>query len=338
MEQKTRSFSEIIDLASAFYGSAVLFSALDLAVFTHIQALGPEAHVAALAKVTHSSERGLRLLLDACVAVGLLRKTDEIYQNTPVGEQCLVAGSPADLSRTILYNRDVYAAWGQLSNLVKTGEPVEDPALHLGGDDGRTQRFARSMRGRALAIGRSVIPMIDLTGCRTLLDLAGGPGTYAELLAQANPELVCTTLDLPAISAVAKACIAEAGLSERVHCVAGDYHVNTFESASFDAVTIFGALHQENLDEIEGILERAFVALKPGGKIFILDMMTDASHTWPSFSALFAVNMALTTAHGWVFSDEELKHVMQKVGFEVGPTRPVPPPMPHWLVEGIKRG
>ena len=103
------------------------------------------------------------------------------------------------------------------------------------------------------------------------------------------------------------------------------------------AATIFGALHQEDPADILAILRRAHAALKPGGKLYVLDMMTDASHAQPAFSALFAVNMALTTANGWVFSDSELKDLMTRAGFEPGETRPVPPPMPHWLVGAVKR-
>ena len=143
--------------------------------------------------------------------------------------------------------------------------------------------------------------------------------------------------DQAQIAAVAAECIAEAGLADRVVCMAGDYHADTFAAESFDAATIFGALHQEEPAEILAILRRAHAALKPGGRLFVLDMMTDASHASPAFSALFAVNMALTTTNGWVFSDAELKALMAEAGFEPGETRPVPPPMPHWLVSAVKR-
>ena len=65
-------------------------------------------------------------------------------------------------------------------------------------------------------------------------------------------------------------------------------------------------------------------------------MMTDETHTAPKFSALFAVNMALTTQNGWVFSDAELKGWMAEAGFVPEATLTVPPPMPHWLVTARK--
>jgi len=331
-----RSVDAIVDLASAFYGSATLFAAIEHDVFSQIEKHQPQADLPSLAQTMNVDLRGLRLLLDACVACGLLEKADGNYRNTKAGQTSLVSGAPVDLSRAILYNRDVYPAWGKLSQLVKTGQPVEAPEKHLGDDPERTRRFVRSMQGRALSIGRTVIPMINLAGCTTLLDLAGGPGTYAVLLAQANPALHCTTVDLSAVSEVARECVEEAGMAERVSCVAGDYHTDTYPESTYDAVTIFGALHQESPEQIVNILRKAHRALKPSGRLFVLDMMTDASHSSPPFSALFAVNMALTTENGWVFSDSELKAWMAEAGFIPGETRTVPPPMPHWLVDAVK--
>lgn len=336
MGSQPLSVQGIVDLASAFYSSAVLFAALEVDVFTAIGQEVKGVTAEGVAKKLGLDPRGLRLLLDACVAVGLLSKEGNLYLNTPAGSQALATGSPRDLTRAVRYNRDVYPAWGRLAELVRTGRPVEAPEVHLGDDSERTRRFVLAMHGRALGIGRSVVPMIDLSGCRRLLDLAGGPGTYAVLLAQANPGLSCVTVDLPAVSAVAAELVRDAGLSDRVRCQCGDYHADTYEPDAFDAVTIFGALHQESPQQIAAILGRAHQALKTGGRIFILDMMTDVTHTQPPFSALFAVNMALTTENGWVFSDEELKGWLTAAGFEACQTSPVPPPMPHWLVTARK--
>jgi len=339
MDDSVLSVQGIVDLASAYYGSAVLFAALEMNVFTAVRRAGEEARLRELAAETGSDERGLRLLLDACVAVGLLTKENGVtYRNTQASELALVEGAPRDLTRAIRYNRDVYPAWGRLAELVRSGRPVEAPEVHLGEDAARTRRFVLAMHGRALGIGRSVVPLLDLTGCRRLLDLAGGPGTYAVLMAQSNPELACVTVDLPAVSAVASELVRDAGLDKRVACRPGDYHCDCYEPEAYDAVTIFGALHQESPEQIVDILKRAHAALRPGGVLYVLDLMTDATHARPAFSALFAVNMALTTQNGWVFSDEELKGWMRNAGFEGFSVRPVPPPMPHWLASARKPG
>jgi cyclopropane fatty-acyl-phospholipid synthase-like methyltransferase len=191
------------------------------------------------------------------------------------------------------------------------------------------------MHARAQAIGRAVLPHIDLERCGTLLDIGGGPGTFAVMFANAFPHLACTVMDLPEILEIAEELIAEQGMGHRVRTFAGDYHTTTFPGEN-DVVTIFGVLHQESGESIRHILRRAYEALSPGGKIHIMDMMTDASHTAPKFSALFAVNMALTTDSGWVFSDEELKGWLEEVGFKSAAVRSLPPPMPHWLATAQK--
>ena len=326
MANEAREIGGIVDLASAYYGSAVLFAAIDCDVFARVER-GEFAEAA--------PPRGMRLLLDACVAEGLLEKRDGAYSNTQAGRLALIPGAPADLTKAIAYNRDVYPAWGRLAEFAKTGKPVERPETHLGEDAARTKAFAASMFGRAMGIGRGVVPMLGPLKGR-ILDLAGGPGAYAILMCQANPEATCVTVDLPAISAEATGYVARAGLAGRIECRAGDYHCDEYEAESYDAVTIFGALHQESPEDIVAILKRARAALRKGGRVFVLDMMTDATHTAPKFSALFAVNMALTTANGWVFSDEELKGWMREAGFAPGETRAVPPPMPHWIVSGTR--
>lgn len=319
-----KSVGDIVDLASAFYGSAVLFAAIDYGVFEKVEAGDLDV-----------SSRGVRLLADACVAEGLLEKRDGAYFNTPASRETLIPGSKGDLTKAIRYNRDVYPAWGKLLQFVTTSQPVERPEIHLGEDAERTKAFAASMFGRAMGMGRGVVPMLGEMSGR-LLDLAGGPGAYAILMCRANPALKCVTVDLPAISAEARGYVASFGLEDRIECRSGDYRSDRYEENAYDCVTIFGALHQESPESIVDILKRAFSALRSGGRIFVLDLMTDESHASPKFSALFALNMALTTDNGWVFADSELKEWMREAGFVPGETLRAQPPMPHWLVTAVK--
>lgn len=327
--------SRIMDLASAFYGSGVLFTASDVGIFGYL-AKNPNSKSEDIASALSLDPRGTRLLVDGCVALGLLVKEGLCYRNTSESGIFLVPGSPGDLSQALRYNRDVYAAWGRLADLVHTGKPVERPQIHLGEDPSRTRTFVLSMHGRALGIGRAVVPHLDLAGRKRLLDIGGGPGTYSVLIAQANPEISCTVLDLPAVTAIASELIEQQGMSGRVKTTAGNYRVDSFPEGN-DAVIIFGALHQESEDSVRDIMRRAYAALTPGGVIYVMDMMTDSSRTAPVFSALFAINMALTAENGWVFSDADLKLWMENAGFTDFSVKPVPPPMPHWLARAIRR-
>ncbi len=321
--------SRIMSLASIFQDSAILFAASDLGIFTALSKAGT-ATAASIAHTLGLDERGTGLLMNAAVAVGLLEKEGECFRNTPESDLFLVAGRKGDLSSALLYMRDVYPAWGRLPNLVKTGEPVEPPELHLGDDEDRTRNFVYSMHGKALATAQPVMARLELGGTRCLLDVGGGPGTFSVLLSRAYPEMEATVLDLPPVIAIAKELIAQQGAAERVKTLAGDYHSTPFPRGN-DAVLFFGMMHQESAEGIQALLSKAYDAMEPGGRVYVMDMMTDATHAAPKFSALFAVNMALTSKSGWVFSSTELAGWLERAGFGEIDVQPLPPPIPHWL-------
>ncbi len=326
--------SRIVQMASAFQESCLLFAASDLGVFATLESMGT-ADNTQLARALQLNERGSRLLLDGCVAVGLLQKRGDLYENSAEASVFLVPGRGGDLSGALRYNRDVYPAWGQLAQLARTGAPVEEPKLHLGDDSDRTRNFVLSMHSKAMATALPVLSMLKLGGRRQLLDVGGGPGTFSMMIAQANPEITCTVLELPAIAAIARDLMRGQEGSERVRLLPGDYHSTSFPGHN-DVILFFGMLHQESVATIRELLARAYEALIPGGSIYVMDMMTDATRANPPFSALFAVNMALTKENGWVFSDCELRDWMHEAGFRDMNIVPVPPPMPHWIAAASK--
>ena len=322
--------SRIMQMASAFQESCLLFAASDIGVFRQLSSSSATADE--LSETLNLNPRGARLLLDACTAIKLLQKEGDQYCNSPEAEAFLVPGKPSDLSNALRYNRDVYNAWGKVAHLARTGAPVENPELHLGEDEARTRAFVMSMHGKALAMAQQTLSAIDVTGRKQLLDVGGGPGTISALLTKTNPDLVCTVLELAPIVAIAQGLL---GANDRVKLLAGDYHTTPFPAGN-DVVLLFGMMHQEPVATIQDLLNRAYESLVSGGVVYVMDMMTDATHANPPFSAMFAVNMALTKEHGWVFSDDELRGWMKEAGFQDFTVKPLPPPAPHWMASGRK--
>lgn len=323
-----------MDIANAFMDSGTLFTASDAGVFAKLAEL-ESATAAEMAQHLQLNPRATGLLLNACVAAGLLTKHEEKFRNTPDAQIFLVPGRPGDLSRALRYNRDVLPAWQNASQFIRSGMPVERPELHLGEDQDRTRTFVLSMHHRALAIGRAVVPMLDLQGRKSLLDVGGGPGTYAVLFAKANPGLTATVLDLPGVAAIASELIRDQDASAAVRTLAGDYRTREFPAGA-DVIHFFGMLHQESPESILNLFRRAFDCLPSGGLVHVMDMMTDHTRAAPKYSAMFALNMALTTQSGWVFSDEDLTKWFGECGFVDVTVQPLPPPMPHWLATARK--
>jgi cyclopropane fatty-acyl-phospholipid synthase-like methyltransferase len=188
------------------------------------------------------------------------------------------------------------------------------------------------MHSRALGVVRGVLPFLNMDPQARLLDVGGGPGTFAVLLAERYPELTVDVLDLPAVAAIAVELIAQSGFGDRVHIRPGDAVTDDYGHVQYDAVLFSGVLHQMSPTTIVSMLQRANAALKPGGRVWISDMMLSADKTQPVFSALFSLQMLLTSESGAVFSVEECLGWLQQVGFSDAVATKLPAPLPYIVV------
>jgi hypothetical protein len=234
--------ADIMRMATAYWDSATLLAAVEVGLFDALRH-GPQT-AAQVADEKRLDARAVVMLLDACLALGLVRRAGGGYALTEAAGSLLTTNGTGSLVTAILWSRDQYAAWGRLAETVRTGEPAVNPALHLGGDPEQTRTFVRAMHERALGMARAVVRFLDLEGCRTLLDVGGGPGTYATLLARYYPGLHVTVMDLPAVTAVAREFIEEAGMTGRVAVQPGDATSGEYGAGQWDAVLFSGVLHQ----------------------------------------------------------------------------------------------
>ena len=325
--------TRILDLANAFWGSAALFAALDHGLFAALaEAPGTAADVAARKGLP---VRSTELLLDAVTALGLTVKDGETFRNTPEAGVFLVPGKPGSLAGALAYNARLFPAWARLGEAVAKDAPIVATPVYTGDDKARTRGFVEGMHVRALGMGHGLIGAVDLTGKKHLLDVAGGPGTLSVLLCRRYPELRATVLELPGIAAVGRELVAEQGMADRV--VHRDADVLTDDLGSgHDAVLVSGLLHREPAAACKALLARIKDALEPGGVIYIVDVMRDASRVGPPFAALFGLNMFLTSERGGCHADVDHVAWLEELGF-VDPviTRPTPP-MVHTVVRATR--
>src|SRR5260370_625173 len=92
----------ILDLIDAFRRSKVLFVAESLGVFEKLSE-GP-ASLATLASQLQVSLDGLERLLDGCVGLTLLTKSNGLYANTAAAEKYLLNASPDTMCGYIRYS------------------------------------------------------------------------------------------------------------------------------------------------------------------------------------------------------------------------------------------
>ena len=325
--------SFIVRLSTAYWESQTLLTANRLRLF---DALADGARTAdAVAADLGLDGRSTGLLLRACVGLGFLVDTDRGFENTPTAATFLVSRSPAFMGNVIRYSDQLYGTWARLEDAVRTGRPALPAETYLGDDPSRTRAFVMAMHERAMGIARALVPLLDLSGRRALLDVGGGPGTYSVLLTERFPGLTAEVLELPGVAAVARELVAGAGASDRVVLRDGDYHTADFGTGK-DVVLMSGMFHRETAATCQGLIQRASACLDRGGVLIVSDVFTDAGGTQPAFAALFGLNMMLTAPDGGVHADAEVQAWMASAGFVDLRTSALPPPMPHRVVRGVK--
>jgi SAM-dependent methyltransferase len=321
----------IMRLATGYWESRSFLVANDVGIFERL-ANGPMT-ADALARSLGFEARPTLLLLRACVALELLVESSAGFENTPRTQLFLVPGSPAFLGNAVRYGGDMWEGWTQLEQALKRGEPPVRPESYTGEDPVKTRNFVLGMRDRAAGIASALVPLLDLSGRKRLLDIGGGPGTYSAMLAAANPDLHATVMDLPDVVAIAADLLAETDGGDRVDTLAGDYHTTPFPSGS-DVVLISGVFHRETEDECRALIQRAAEVLAPGGMLAISDVFTDEGGASPVFAALFGLNMMLSAPDGGVHSDADVARWLEDAGFREVVRRQFPPRLPHRVVTG----
>lgn len=326
--------SPIMELATAYWNSQVLFTANRLNLFKQLSQT-PRT-VDEIAAELGTQVRPTRFLLNACVGLGLLEKEQERYSNNPLTETFLVPGRPTFMGNAIAYSHDLYTTWGKLEQCLFEDKPMLAPENYLGTDAEKTRHFVYGMHNRALGTASALVELVDLSGREQLLDVGGGPGTYSCLLTGRNPGLHSQVMDLPGITLHADDIIASMGKQAQVTTYPGDYHTTEFPKPN-DVVLISGVFHRETEDDCRKLIQKASDSLSDDGMLIISDVFSDQGGSSPVFATLFAINMMLTAEHGGVHSDAEVMLWMQEAGFDGIESKMFPPPMPHRLVVGYKR-
>jgi predicted O-methyltransferase YrrM len=325
--------SAIVRLSTAYWDSQTLLTANRLRLF---DALADGARSAdEVASALSLDARATGLMLRACAGLGLLQESDGQFSNTPSTATFLVSRSPAFMGNALGYSDQLYATWGQLEGALRSGQPALPAQQYLGDDPHRTRTFVKAMHERALGVARALVGTLDLHGRRAMLDVGGGPGTYSVLLTERFPGLTSEVLELPGVAAVARELVAEAGASDRVSLRDGDYHLADFGHGK-DVVMMSGMFHRETEAACRQLIARAADCLEPGGLMVISDIFTDAGGASPAFATLFGLNMMLTAPDGGVHTDADVMRWMADAGLHELRTAPLPPPMPHRVVMGVK--
>jgi len=299
---------ELLETSGGYLKSCTLHAAVKLDLFSRLGDASLQTEE--IADLVHGSVRGVGMLLDALSAMGLLVKAGGRYSASEAARTWLAKGSDSCLGHILLHHHHLVDSWGRLDEAVLSGRPVGRPSVS---SETWRESFLMGMFNMAMAAAPRVVTALDLSPRRRLLDLGGGPGTYAIHFCQANPRLRASVFDLPATRPFAERTIDRFQMRERVEFVPGDYHTDPIPGR-FDVAWLSHILHAEGPEESLGIIRKAVSALEPGGMVAIHECLLDETGDGPLFPALFALNMLLGTPAGQAYSGRELSAMLREAG------------------------
>ena len=304
--------AQLMHMASGYWRSQVLFASTELGVFDALAA-GPLTS-AEVAQRCATSPAYTEQLLNGCVVCDLLEKHDGRFSNSRLASQHLTKGGAQSLTHWVRFLGGCYRPWSSLAEVIREGHSVSDAFEQLaqGGDFMRDMIFA--MHEYALGPGREIVDALDLTGRRRMLDVGGGPGTYAILLTERFPELSAEVFDLPPVLEISRELIEQLGASDRVGTRAGNYETDDWGSG-YDVILMSNMLHQESPESCVALLRKAHAALADGGLLVVQLAFLNAERTGPAWGVLQSLQVAVLYAHGRAYSFDEVLAMLPEVGF-----------------------
>jgi SAM-dependent methyltransferase len=271
-------YAAMWDMVTAYRVSQLARAAAVLSLPEHL-ADGPRS-AAEIAQAAGSDPDATYRMLRMCAAVGLVRTGAEgRFSGTPLLAtlRADVPGSLRGLALT-LGSPVHWLPWGRFPEVVSTGKPHTVDALGTTFFDYFTAHpadaagFGLAMTGMTAAVGDEAARLIDTTGVEKAVDVGGGNGSLVHALMAVNPALSGVVLDVPQQIEGARAEIDRLGLQDRLAAVAGDF----FESVpDGDLLLLRYVLHDWDDDAAVRILARCREALRPGGRLLVLELTID---------------------------------------------------------------
>lgn len=308
-----KDFTQYLDeIATGYQRAQMLFTAVQGGVFGHLEAEQPAD---AVAEALGWSPRGTRMLLEGLVSLGLVEKRGAYFINAPIAAECLVPGAPRSQIHILTHKAHGWTAWSRLAEAVRTGTSVNTPNAER--TEAERRAFICGMADIARDSARTLAAAIDLTGYRRLLDIGGGPATYAIELCKAYPGLEATVLDLPEVVPIAREGIEAGGLESRITVMAGDLRADPMPPGH-DVMLLSNIIHSYSAEQNQALIRRCCEALEPGGLLLIKDFLMDADRTGPPFAQVFALHMLVHTESGDCYTVEDVADWTRAAGFVRG--------------------
>ena len=294
----------------------VLLAALELGVFEALDDAPADGMTAEeLAGRVGLPAPHLEALLDSVVALGLLDRVVDGFKLNDAARRYLLVDGAASMAGLIPVAPGPHENWTRLADTVRSGRPAtpidDDPAAFyvplVEGTFTTMWRCASradfKMRYSALAAPR-------------ILDLGAGGAPWSIAMLQSCDDGRATVNDLDGVIDVARRKTVEHGVADRCEFRPGDFHTIPVEDGAYDIVVLGHICRTEGPDGARHLVERAYRALRPEGRIVLADYFIGPNHKTNPHAVLMGMTMMASTVNGFGVTTEAATAWLRGAGFE----------------------
>jgi len=263
-------FDDLIDTLTGFHRTWLVYLGVELGLFAHLRAAGPDGLSAAdLASASGCAPGPIQAWVSAADAHELATLRDgRLMLDDDTAVILLDENRPEFLGGQFVHSVIASLDWSEMLEFFRTGEPIRQrPDRYRQSIERLTVQDVAVFFQEALA----ELPQLvgDLGRGGRVVDIHCGGGRWLIAMARRFPALELVGIESEEDSvARARANVDAAGLSERITIRHGD--VSALPMApEFDLAYFQYALHQ--LRDPVAALRSAWAALRPGGRVLVLD-------------------------------------------------------------------
>ncbi|MGC0419063.1 methyltransferase [Embleya sp. AB8] len=273
-------------MSFGYIPTAMLRAAAELKVADALAA-GPLS-AEEVAERTDTDPAALRRLLRALAGLGLLARLDGgRFALTELADP-LRADAPDSALDDILLSTtpELWRAWGELSQIVRTGRAARHPDTGLTAfeaalrDAGHAARFraAKALNSREYTAG--VTGAYDFSRLRTLVDLGGDEGTLLAAVLTAAPALRGVLYERADAVQATTAALTRAGVANRCRVVAGDFATAPEAGANagppVDAYLFNHVIRDHDDEHARALLRACRAVVSPAARVLLVETVLPA--------------------------------------------------------------
>jgi SAM-dependent methyltransferase len=265
------------DMITGYRLSQIVRAAAALSLAEHCAA-GPVTAAGLAAAESFDADATARFLR-ACASVGLVTSTgDGAFAGSPLLTS-LHKDTPGSLKgfALSLSAPGHWQPWGRLFEAVRDGAAQAPEALgqtlfeYYAKVPEEAAAFTEGLLGMTSVAGAEAAKVIDTSGVRSAVDVGGASGDLLHDLMGVNQSLHGTVFDLEHVGPDALAAAAAKGLSDRVTVETGDFFKAV--PADRDLYLLRYVLHDWDDEHCVQILKNCRAAMRPGGRVVVLEML-----------------------------------------------------------------